>query len=1022
MKKKRPSTEADSSVTGQKPGVQATRSKQDSFPIVAIGAAAGGLEASMKLFSKLPRDTGMAFVLIQNLDPKHHSILAELVSAVTKLLVVEVKDGMKVKPNHVYVIPANANMAISKLILRLTPRRETHSQHMPVDNFMRSLAQDHGSKAIGVILSGTASDGTLGLAAIQVEGGITFAQDEKSAKYSGMPRSAIADGHVDFVLPPEGIARELARIGCHGYVIGPKVEEEARLIPEGEMGPQTIFSLLRKSTGIDFSYYRRTTVDRRVRRRMVLHKIEELKDYVSYLQHNPQELQALHTDILADVTSFFRSPEAFEALKHNVFPSITKTRLPEAPLRIWSPACSSGEETYSLAITLLEYLDDQGVNLPIQLFGTDVSEAGIAKARGGTYAENIQVDVTPERLRRFFVRVEGGYRISKAIRDMCIFAQHNLLSDPPFSQMDLVSCRNCLIYLEPILQKKVLAVLHYALKPTGFLTLGVSEGIGTSTSLFATVDRTHKIYSRKWSPVRALVDFSLTKSLGKPSIAGVALAGRRSLERWSNGKELNEFDRALLSKYSPATVLINDDLEVLQSRGDTRPYLQLGPGRASLNILKMVREDLLFDLHAAITRARKKGVPVRVDTVQFRDGNQLRELRLEITPFKFTSLRTSHYMIAFTEKPVADKPETATQSRREKAPALLMAREREIHKLEQELAATREYLHSVVEEQEASKEELQSANEEFLSNNEELQSTNEELQTAKEELQSANEELNTVNEELRGRNAELGQVNNDLINLLNGVNIAMVMLGNDLRVRRFTPLAQKTMGLIPTDVGRPITDIHPRLDLPELEQLLANVSETEIEVRDREGRWYCLRILPYKTPENEIDGIAMMLVDIDALKSNLEQVKTLAGKVEEERSLLEAVLQQMPAGVVIAEAPSGRLIMRNKQFEQIFPRRFVASQDARSYDEYYNVLHPDGTPYQPEERPLARALCKGETVKAEEIEYINPDGKPRILQATAAPIRDRDGKIVAAVVVRSDITERRETEKALLQPPRWPTA
>src|SRR6266849_2122647 len=576
-------------------------SRRASFPIVGVGASAGGLEAFTQLLKALGSGTEMAYVLVQHLDPSHKSALTELLAKATEMPVSQVTDATLVEPNHVYVIPPNVDMSIAQGILRLTPRTETLGRHMPIDRFLRSLAEDQGSNAIGIILSGTASDGTLGLAAIKAEGGITFTQDEKSAKFDDMPRNAIAAGCVDFVLPPDAIGRELARVRAHPYLASSSSSRTAELVPDGDPQLKNILHLLQTANGVDFSDYKPATVKRRILRRMALHKVGELKPYVQFLRHHPAEAEALYEDMLIKVTSFFRDPDAFEALKAEVFPSILKHRSPEEPIRVWVPGCSTGEETYSQAIALLEFLGNRRADIPIQCFGTDLGQRGIEKARAGIYPESIAADVSPERLRRFFVKVESGYRINKTIRDMCVFARQNLLQDPPFSRIDVISCRNVLIYLGPVLQKRIMPIFHYALRPRGFLMLGSSEGImGTASDLFELMDRKHKIYCRKSTPARLHFDFGASQY---PLEAG-NLATDKEASRKSEGGarlfELNkEADRVILTKYAPAAVVINEDMEVLQSRGHVGLYLELAPGRADLNILKMAREGLLFDLHTA---------------------------------------------------------------------------------------------------------------------------------------------------------------------------------------------------------------------------------------------------------------------------------------------------------------------------------------------------------------------------------------------------------------------------------------
>lgn len=843
---------------------------QNGFLIAAIGASAGGIEALGELLRALPENTGMAFVLIQHLDPTHHSILTELLAKETAMSVREVSDGMPLRPNHVYVIPPNANMSISGRALHIAPREETRGLHMSIDHFMRSLASEERNRAIGVILSGSGSDGTLGMAEIQAQGGVTFAQDNASAKYDSMPRSAVASGCVDYVLPPKAIARELARIARHPYVAGEPADGADYGTGES-IGLNTIFQLLRRSTGVDFTHYRKTTLLRRIQRRMVVHKIDKLDDYVKHVQINPAEIKALYQDMLINVTSFFRNPRVFEALKTEVFPAILKKRSEDLPIRIWTPGCASGEETYSVAIALLECLGDKAHQIPVQFFGTDVSETSITKARSGIYPENIQSDVSAERLRRYFTKAEGGYRISKNIRDMCIFAQHNVLNDPPFSQMDLICCRNVLIYLEPILQNKVISLFHYALRLGGFLMLGTSEGLGTVANLFATEDRAFKIFSKKSSVSRQVVSFSLNPQPDRGEYGPVRLPGKQPDTTWSYLEAQKEFDRRLLSQYAPATVFVNEDLDIIHTRGQVNRYLKLASGRASLSILKMARDALLLDLRNALSKAKKDNVAVRKQNVQIKNGNgggngqeETRLVSFEVVPIRIGNLKELYFMISFQELGTAPalKPSRRTAARQQEAQRDAVRNA----KLEQELAATKEYLQSVIETQEATNEELQSANEEILSSNEELQSTNEELETAKEELQSANEELSTVNDELRNRNLEITQINNDLTNLLSSIDITVVMVGSDLTIRRFTPRAQEVLGLIPADVGRSFLNINPSIEISDLQQMvlqvMSNFRPAEKEVVDRAGNRFQLRILPYRTAENKIDGAVITLVDI----------------------------------------------------------------------------------------------------------------------------------------------------------------
>ena len=847
------------------------------FPIVGIGASAGGLEAATNLFKQLSPHLAIAYVVVLHLDPARESAVTEILGRATSMPVVEVKKGMRVEKDHVYVIPPNCDMTIEQGILHLQDRGERRSSNTTIDTFMRSLAIAHGSDAIGIILSGTASDGTLGLAAIKGEAGITFAQEPASAKYDGMPTSAIASGCVDFVMTPPAIAREIARIRHHPYIADGHKKESALLGDESEM--DQIFRLLRRVTRVDFSGYKSPTIARRIQRRMALQKIDSLKNYGAFLQREQPELIALYHDLLISVTSFFRNPEAFEALKHIVYPTILRARTSASgPIRIWVPGCSTGEETYSHAISLVEYLGEVRADIPIQVFGTDLSESAIQRARAGVYKENIEADVPALRLRRFFHKADGGYQIRKTIRDLCIFSTQNVFNDPPFSRMDMVSCRNVMIYLSQLLQKRVIPIFHYALNPTGFLMLGNTEGLlGAGSELFEMTDKKQKIFRKRL--VSSPAAFGL--SVGKPESdsAGAQASPAKSPDPQKIPMELQrEADRLLLSRYVPPAVLINHQLEILQTRGRTASFLELPPGKASLNLLKMARPGLLFELQSAIEEARKKGFEAIREDVRVEDDGKSKNVTVRVVPFKIPSEHQYSFLIVFENSSPAARGSSggdrlaasgATESAPSSALDAIPAEDqfsitRQIVQLRQELAATREYLQSIIESQEGTNEELQSANEEIQSGNEELQSTNEELQTSKEELESANEELHTVNEEMQHRNELLGQLNNDLTNLLYSVNLPIVMLGADLSIRRFTPQAAAVLGLAASDIGRPMPRLRLKIDMGNLEEnlldVIQQVQSKQFSVQDNEGKWCVLRIVPYRTMDNRIDGVVLSVV------------------------------------------------------------------------------------------------------------------------------------------------------------------
>jgi two-component system CheB/CheR fusion protein len=839
------------------------------FPVVGIGSSAGGLEACQAFLKALPADLGMAYVFVPHLDPSRESAFRDILARSTSMPVTEVVDGVSVVPNCIYIIPRNCEMTICQGVLRITEREQPRPVNTTIDTFLRSLAADQGGNAIGVIFSGTASDGTNGLAAIKGDGGITFAQDS-SAKYDGMPASAIASGCVDMTLSPEGVAKELTRIARHPYVSGVGIELQEEMGESSEAQMAQIFALLRRATRVDFSEYKPPTIGRRVARRMALHKIETLADYVSLLRRNRDEINALHQDLLINVTSFFRDPEAFDALKKVVYTELLKERdaggIP--PIRIWVPGCSTGEETYSHAISLLEFMGEQRIEAPIQIFGTDLSESAIQRARIGIYKETIEADVSPIRLQRFFHRIDSGYQISKAIRDLCIFSTQNVFSDPPFSRIHLVSCRNVMIYLSPSLQRRVIPVFHYALHPNGFLMVGNTEGLlGSGSELFEIADRKQKIYRKKSVPTPVTFGFSVHMAEQHHDSAPPFAAAKAHESARVPADMQREADRLLLARYAPPSVVVNDQLEIVQTKGHTGPFLELPAGKVSLNLLKMARPGLLFDLQSAIDESRKSGVDAVRPNVQVESNGGSTLTSLRVTPFKTPVQDRSSFLVTF-EPPIGGMVLTSADT----VIAPLSDDERtlkdkQIAQLKQELAATKEYLQSIIEALESTNEELQSANEEIQSGNEELQSTNEELQTSKEELESANEELHTVNEEMQHRNDLLTQLNNDLTNLLNSVNLPMVMVGPDLSVRRFTPQANKALGLTATDVGRPITRLRLRVEVANLEQMMldviAEVRSAQHRVRDAEGKWCDLRLTPYRTADNRIDGVVLSVLSVD---------------------------------------------------------------------------------------------------------------------------------------------------------------
>jgi two-component system CheB/CheR fusion protein len=744
------------------------------IPVVGIGASAGGLDVFKRLLRDLPIDTGFAIVFIQHLDPNHQSMLAEILARATTMPVMEAADGIRVEANHVYVIPANIDLTIAHGALKLAPRTQTQGLHLPIDRFLRTLADQLGSKAIGVILSGTGSDGSAGVEAIKGAGGVTFAQDAATARFATMPQAAVATGCVDFVLPPEGIATELARIGRHPYLADalPGTQKK-RPSANDEEQFAAILAVLHGATGIDFSLYREQTIKRRILRRLALNRIDTLKQYNERLRNDPGELMTLHKDLLISVTSLFRDLESFEALKTVVFPRLLEGRPAKDTIRIWVAGCATGEEAFSIAISLQEYLNETNATFPVQIFGSDLSAAAIEKARTGRYPENIASDVSMERLNRFFTKIEGGYQVNKNLREMCIFARHNLIDDPPFSKLDLISCRNVLIYLGRVVQKDILQLFHYALKPNGFLLVGSSE-TGAPEALFSVADREHRIYGKRETAKKP--NLLHARGSRRGTVAGNAPEASARKPLWDGADVRKEVDRILLSRYSPSGVVVNEDLEVIEIRGKASPYLTLPSGKVSFHLAKLIPDTGLFlEVEKLIQQVRTTGEPARRERVHCdRDSS---DLNLEGVPLD--AGQTTTVLVIFEAVPRGDEIATSPLG----TPPEGSSEERQIARLKQQLADVRQRLIDVLEENQSSMEESQNTTEEALSANEELQSLNEELETAKEELQSTNEELISVNDELQTKNRALAEARDIATSIVETIRHPLVVLDMDLRIR-----------------------------------------------------------------------------------------------------------------------------------------------------------------------------------------------------------------------------------------------
>ncbi|RPI38895.1 MAG: SAM-dependent methyltransferase [Methanoregulaceae archaeon] len=830
-------------------------------PIVGIGASAGGLEAFEQFFRAMPGDSGMAFVLVPHLGPDHASMLSEILQRNTTMPVLEVVDQTAVSPDHVYIIPPNRDLAIFHGVLQLSTAERTHGQRLPIDSFFRSLAEDQGERAICVILSGSGSDGTLGLRAINGAGGVSFVQEPSTAKYDGMPTSAIQSGLATYVLPVDRIPEKLVR---YVRTIAHTRLPPPHLVPAIASAMKRIMMILRSKTGNDFSLYKHSTIRRRIERRMMVHNLEDMEAYARYLHETPAEVDFLFKELLINVTSFFRDAEVFTAITREVLPRLFENKPENHVFRVWVPGCASGEEAYSLAILFREYMDEIKKEFRLQIYATDIDEHVIAVARAGQYPVNIEADITPDRLRRFFVKEETTYRIKKEIREMVIFAIQNVIKDPPFTRMDLISCRNLLIYLEPELQNRVIPAFHYALRPEGVLVLSPSETIGEFTDLFAPLNKKWKMYLKKpsLSSTRALVAqrFLWAGDQPSPKVPGIAAAGAEKI----NIAELTR--RVLLQSYAPPSVITDLKGVIIYIHGNTGKYLQPAEGHARMNVMDMAREGLQQEIRSAIGSAITLHKPAVARDVPVRTTGGFSGVTITVHPFSDPDLSRELLLISFQDAkaPQDEKPVRA------KRPGLKGPLKR-VEDLEQELAYTKENLQAIIEEMQAANEELNSTNEELQSTNEELQSTNEELETSKEELQSVNEEIVTVNAELQAKIEQLTSVQNDMKNLMENVNTGTLFLDGQLTIKKFTREVTRVFRLVQSDVGRPLADIRstmPDTDLiPDAQAVLDTLIPREREVCTSGKEWYRIRIMPYRTLDNVIEGVVMSFDNITALKT-----------------------------------------------------------------------------------------------------------------------------------------------------------
>ncbi len=955
------------------------------FPIVGMGASAGGLEAFEQFFRSMPPDSGMAFVLAPHLDPDHASLLSEILQRSTAMPVVEAQDQMAVAPNGVYVIPPNRDMAIFHGVLQLSVPGQPRGQRMPIDAFLRSLADDQGENAIGIILSGTGTDGTLGLRAILGAGGVSLVQEPATAKYDGMPASAIGAGYATHILPVEKMPGALLA-GIHTLAV--RQETPA---PAAVSGMNRILMLLRSATGQDFSLYKKSTIGRRIERRMAQHDIADTEVYARYLKEQPAEVKALFKEMLINVTSFFRDAGALAALKQDILPQLFAGKPDDYIFRAWVAGCASGEEAYSIAMLLREFMDEARQEYKVQIYATDLDEDAISAARAGIYPPNIVQDVQPERLRRFFVKEEAGYRVKKNIREMVVFANQNVIKDPPFTRLDLLSCRNLMIYLEPELQSHLIPVFHYALKPGGVLILSPSESIGNHAELFAPLDR-------KWKFYRATGTVASART-AMPS--GLLRAGGASAKEPEDAakkiKETGFADlakRALLQSYAPASVVTDEKGDILYVHGDTGKYLRPAPGRATLNVVDMAREGLQLELRAAIRNAATQGaLTVCRDLCVSGGAGDSQGVHISVRSLHGPDAAHGLLLVSFQDVlcVAPDKPARGKHTNSGAMPG-------RVEGLERELSYTKENLQAAIEEQQTTNEEMKSTNEDLQSTNEELQSANEELETSKEELQSLNEELITVNAELHAKIEQLANIQNDMRNLLDNISAGIIFLDEHLNIKRFTREAARVYRLAASDTGRPLSDIKSDIEdadlLADARAVLDSLTPREREMRAAGGAWFLARIQPYRTLDNMIEGVVLTFIDITEMK-----------KAGEERHLQSTALSATANAVIITDR-SGIIQFVNPAFTAIsgYSADEAIGQNPR--------LLKSGKQDQAYYKHLWDTILAGRVWQSEVVNR-RKDGSRFYVAQVITPVQDERGEINHFVAIEMDITERKQAEAAL---------
>lgn len=974
------------------------------FMVVGLGASAGGIGALSRFFDHMPTTSGMAFVVVIHLSPDHESKLAQLLQTHTTMPVTQVVDAVPIQPNHVYVIPPAKYLTMGENTILLTDPQPGKGRRIPVpiDHFFRTLAESHGPRAAGVVLTGSGADGTIGLPRIKELGGVTVVQDPNEAEYDEMPRSAIATGMADYVLSLAEIPEQLIGYWANVTEITlPGADDSPKRVSHlDELGE--ILAFLRLRTGHNFAAYKHSTVLRRLERRMQVNDRPSLGDYLTFLRQHPAEIQALLRDLLISVTNFFRDHEAWEALEREVLPRLFQNADSREGLRVWVAGCATGEEAYSVAILLHEYTRKLDAPPKFQIFATDLDERAINVAREGSYPETIALDVSSTRLRQFFTHEGGRYHIRKEVRDTILFAVHDVLKDPPFSRLDLITCRNLLIYLNREAQEQLLTLFHFALKPNATLFLGMSESTDGVAHLYNTSDKKHHLYTRRAIP-RALAPLP-SLPLSKPDQAPLPELG--SPHTGDRPIALSKLHSNVLEQYAPPSVLINENYDIVHLSNRAGRYMQFSGGEPSYNLLRTIHPDLRLDLRSALYTALQKGQANATRRVLLHLDGVESLVRLIVQQVQEPEALRGYALVIFDEIQESADGATAPQSS-ELEPLT--------RQLEEEVQILRGQLRVTIEQYETSVEELRASNEELQAMNEELRSTTEELETGKEELQAVNEELQTVNQEMRSKVEEISQINNDLQNLITSTDIGTVFLDRDLRIKRYTRQMQRLFNIIPSDINRPLAHVTHKLNyhglVEDAQQVLQQLSVIEREIQTSSGEWYIVRLLPYRSQDERIDGVVLTFVDMTVRFRAAREREALIQQLAEQQAQLEAVVQQMPVALIVANAPDGPIVYSNAQARSLWPPALPSS--LAEFSTAYRAFAPDGTPLDPADWPLARTLRAGDEVTDEEVIMKRTDGQPSTMLISTTPVRDERGQVTAGVMTWYDVSARQRIEALL---------